>query len=153
MIVQVVSGQPRPTRSRSISVLTPADLPERGSPRAAALPHPSIRPTTHPTHPTKTVPRENLLLSSLTITLSFSLATWRPLRPLLTPLLTQNLLFLSSPFVSWLQNELESPYPEACTPPRALRDTVRATEQGWGSTTKESSFHFSLDKEMKEEKE
>lgn len=41
-----MSGQPRPTRSRSISVLTPADLPERGSPRAAA-PHPPIRPTTH----------------------------------------------------------------------------------------------------------
>lgn len=72
--------------------------------------------------------------------------TWRPLRPLLTLLLARNLFFLSSPSVSWLRNELESPYPGACMPPRAPRGTVR-----WGSTTKESPFHFSLDKETKGE--
>lgn len=79
MIVQVVSGQPRPTRSRSISVLTPADLPERGSPRAAA-PHPPIRPTTHLSTPRDGPTRESSPFLPLyrSLSLSFSPAALAP---------------------------------------------------------------------------
>lgn len=66
-----MSGQPRPTRSRSISVLTPADLPERGSPRAAA-PHPSIRPTTHLPTPRDGPTRESSLFLPLYFSFFFS---------------------------------------------------------------------------------